>query len=125
MSRSDQWLTIFVVTVALIHVAAFFTGSVTQKLFFPLAIVNLVSGSSILIYWIQKQLRITQHIFEGREMAVLGLEAVIVFVTAYSLASNHWTSWTRVFQYIVFGIHVIILLLFIIFILTFRMKRLF
>lgn len=125
MSRSDQWVIIFAVTVALIHVAVLIIGSITHRLFYLMAIVNLISGSSIIIYWIQKQIRITQHISEGREMIVLGLEAIVVVVTAYSMASNQWNSWQKVFQYIVFGIHFILLLLFIIFILTFKMKRLF
>lgn len=124
MSRSDQGVLFIALAAAGTHISAFIAGLVTNRLPYFMSILNLVCSLVLVLYWIQKQVRITQHIFETREMLVLGLEVTVVAVSVYSLASNNWNTSLKVFQYIVSGIHLLVLLAFILFMLTFKMKKL-
>jgi len=125
MSRADQWVVIFVLAVLMIHVLALIAGLVTNRLSYFAGIVNLIMGMSVLIYWVQKQLRIEYHIFEMREWMVLLFEAAVAGISIYSILAAQWTTGFRVLQYIFFGVHSLILILLLIFMLTFKMDRLF
>lgn len=124
MSRSDQWVLFIALAAVVTHISAFIAGLVTNRLPYLMSILNLACSLILVLYWIQKQLRITQHIFETREILVLCLEVTVVVVSVYSLASNTWNTSSRIFQYIVSGIHLLVLIAFILFMLTFKMKKL-
>jgi len=125
MSKADQWVVILVLAVLMIHVFVLIAGLVTNRLSYFAGIVNLIMGMSVLIYWVQKQLRIEYHIFEMREWMVLLFEAAVAGISIYSILAVQWTTGFRVLQYIFFGVHSLILILLLIFMLTFKMDRLF
>ena len=124
MRRTDQWVITIVVILILIQSCVLTIGSVIHKLSYLTSLFNLVAGLSILIYWIQKQIRIDQHIIEAREIMVLGFEIVMAGLALYSIITNQWNSWFRIVQYIFFYAHLLALLLFLIFMLFFKMNRL-
>ncbi len=124
MSRSDQWVLFIALAAVVTHISAFIAGLVTNRLPYLMSILNLACSLILVLYWTQKQLRITQHIFETREILVLCLEVTVVVVSVYSLASNTWNTSLRIFQYIVSGIHLLVLIAFILFMLAFKMKKL-
>lgn len=124
MSRSDQCVLFIALAAVVTHISAFIAGLVTNRLPYLMSILNLACSLILVLYWTQKQLRITQHIFETREILVLCLEVTVVVVSVYSLASNTWNTSLRIFQYIVSGIHLLVLIAFILFMLTFKMKKL-
>jgi hypothetical protein len=74
---------------------------------------------------VQKQIRITQHIFEGREIAVLCLECLIAGFSIYCIVARPEGYWVKVIQYTAFGLHFTALVLFGVFLLTFKMNKLF
>lgn len=76
-----------------------------------------------MIYWIVRQLQIQQHIYEFRETAVLGAELLIVGMGIYTMISKQWVSWVKVVQYTVFGIHLGVLVVVLIFMLCFKMNK--
>ena len=124
MSKSDQWVSITLVVLIIIHFSTWIIGFVTNKLSYLTALLNLVAGLSILLYWGQKQLRIQQHYIEPREIIVLSFELLVIGCTVYSFITKQWSNGIRIAQYIFFGIHLTALLLFLIFMLTFKMNRL-
>ena len=124
MVKTDQSVIIIIVLIILIHLSIWIVGSASGKLQYLITILNLLSASSIILYWIQKQLRITQHIFELREILGLTFELSIVCIAAYSLSKDTSINWIRIFQYIIFGIHFTALILFLIFMLTFKLNKL-
>lgn len=124
MSKSDQWINITVVVFILIHLTIWIVGFLTNKLSYLTASLNLVAGMSIIVYWVQKQLRIEQHYIEFREIIVLCFELLVIGCTVYSFITRQWDNGIRIAQYIFFGIHLAVLLLFLIFTLTFKMNRL-
>lgn len=125
MSRPDQWICVAIGTIILVHISIWIVGLVTYKLPFLISILNLALGVGVILYWIYNQLRIVQHIFEAREFVVLGLEALVVAFATYSLITRQYGAWLKWIQYVTFGIHLAILIIFLLFMLTFKMKRLF
>lgn len=125
MCKADQWVRIILWISILVHVIVLVVGLMASKLSFLTAWINLIVGTSILLYWIQKQLRIELHIFEMREWIVLGFELVVVGTSLYLIATKQWSGGVRVLQYIFFGFHLLALILLAVFLLTFKMKRLF
>ena len=125
MNKSDQWVNVMLAILILIHVSILIIGLVIHKLPVLIPLLNIAVAFSIIIYWIQKQLRIEQHFNDMREMIVLGMEVIVIATAVYFINTLHRDQWLKVMQYVIFGIHLICLLLFLIFMLTFKMKRLF
>jgi len=125
MSRPDQWICVATGTIILVHISIWIVGLATYKLPFLITMLNLAFGAGVIVYWMYKQLRIVQHIFEAREFIVLGLEMLVVAFATYSAITKQYGAWLKGIQYLAFGIHLAILIVFLLFMLTFKMKRLF
>ena len=125
MNPSDYWVKAILLFGILIYAIALIGGLITHKLLLYALIINTLSGLVVIVYWIQKQLQITQHIFEAREMIFLGFEAVVVAVAVYSLLSPHVGHWLRVLQYLLFSIQFIFLVGLLLFFLFFKIDKLF
>ena len=106
------------------HIAVLIVGIKTNRTGFCLSILNLIAGLSILFYWIQKQLRIEQHLYDTTDILLIGFEIVLVAFATYFLVSKKPGNWVLIMQYVFFGIHLLALILFCVFMLTFKMKRL-
>jgi hypothetical protein len=124
MSNPDKVVIIIMLLLITIHLGVAVAGFITGRLLFLMTLLNLIAGLSIIIYWIQKQLRISQHIFEGREVLGLILELIVVGCGMYVLSKNHAVNFFKVLQYIFFSIHLLLLILALIFMLTFKMNKL-
>jgi len=124
MSKSDQWINLAILFLIVINLSVWLIGYKTHKLCSLITWLNLVAALSIFFYWIQHEISITQHIFEVREMLVLSLEVILIGCAIYSVVTHQWNTWLKIVQYFFFGIHLIILISFLIFMLTFKMNRL-
>ena len=120
----DQWINLSLLVSIAAYISILIIGLVNQKLSYLTAMLNLITALVILFYWIQKEIRIQQHMTELREIVVLCFEVIVIGCVVYSLATKQWSNWIRIVHYVVFGIHLLALLLFLIFMLTFKMKRL-
>ena len=125
MNPQDKFITIEVVIFILVHLAIWIIGYSTGKLSHLISFLNLTVAISILAYWIIKQLNIQQHFFETREFIVLFFEVTVAASALYNIVSvSHYKAFT-VFQYIVFGIDMTVLIAALIFMLAFKMTRIF
>jgi len=124
MSISDYWIKLALIFGVLIYLGTLIAGLMTHKLAQYVFIVNAISGLAVLIYWVQKQIRISQHIFEAREMIFLGFELLVVTAAIYSLLSSPISNWLKITQYIFFAIQFICLVLLLAFFLFFKMNKL-
>ena len=88
------------------------------------AITNIITGLAMLIYWVQKAIRVQRLIVETREIMVIAVELVVIAVGSFWVLSAFDSKWLRFFNYLVFGVHLLVLLLFLLFMLTFKIKRL-
>jgi peptidoglycan biosynthesis protein MviN/MurJ (putative lipid II flippase) len=124
MTNSNQSVLIILIAIIVLFFTVLIIGYRTHQLAFLISLLNLVSAMTLLIYWLQKQIRITQHIFELREMVVLSLEMMVVVCAIYGIASHQNQYWLNIIHYVVFVIHIVCLILFLMFLLTFKMDRL-
>jgi hypothetical protein len=124
MSKTDQLVSVILVIVILLYLSVFTIAIVYRKISF-LSLLNLISALSVLIYWIQKQFRISFHIADPTEIAVLCFEIAVIGVGIYSIVSKQNLNWISTIQKIVFGIHLSALILFLVFMLTFKITKLF
>lgn len=125
MSSSDQKIKIVLICCIIIHVITSIALGANFITFSSLLFLNLLSAAAIILYWIIKQLRIAKHYFELRELVVLCLEGLICSFSLYAFFSNSWSLLTRIFSWGIFAIHLLALVAFLVFMLTFKMKKLF
>lgn len=107
-----------------IHVAVLILGLKTHKTGFYVSVLNLSAGLLLLIYWIKKQLSITQHFFDWNEILMIVFEILVVVASIYMFVSEKVSSWLTLMQYLFFGIHLLALVLFFLFMCFFKIKRL-
>ena len=124
MSKTDSWVNIILITVIATYIIVWIMGLVNHKLVHYFSMVNTVTALAILTYLIQKQLHITQHYIEISEVIFLGVEALFAGISIYTLFSALVNHWLKVAQCIIFSLHLIAAILFLIFMLTFKMKKL-
>lgn len=123
MSKSDQWVSIIIVVTILIYLSVLTIGLVYHKISW-LSILNIVTALSIVIYWTQKQFRISQHIFDPLEMAVLCFEVAVIGISVYTILGKQSFNWITIIQKVIFGIHLSVLIIFLVFMLTFKINKL-
>ena len=125
MSSSDKRisvaLAVFISISSILFVSELATSSPTSKIGF----LNLAVSLSLILYWAQKQIRITHHFIELREVVVLCFEAAVVGCSIYSIFIEEQISWLRMVHFIVAGIHLLALLAFFVLMLTLKIKKLF
>ena len=124
MSRTDQWANSILVLLLLLYASVWAYGYFTNRLLYVISFLNLATGIAIIVYWVVKQLQIQQHFIEGREVAVLCFELIVIGTALYGIFSGHVNNWLKVTQYTFFGIHFLVLIGGLIFMLTFKMNRL-
>jgi len=124
MLASNHITNIILIVLIIIHFSVLTVGIKTNRTGFYLSMWNLVAGLSVLIYWVQKQLLIKQHLFGVTEILALVFEMIVIASAIYFLVSKKAGNWVVILQYVFFGIHLLVLVLFFVFMLTFKMKRL-
>lgn len=125
MNTQDKWISISLGIVILIHLTVWVAGYFNNKLFSLISFLNLAFAISILAYWIINQLRIQQHTIELREVVVLIFEVMVAASALYNTISAGNYKSLRILQYIFFGLDITILIAALIFMLTFKITRLF
>ena len=124
MNKTDQWVLITIVAVMLLHISVWVIGYWINKLPLLTAIINLLAGASVIIYWAVRQLMVTQHHIETREVIVLGFEIIVIACAVYTIVAGEKINLLKVVQYAFFGIHIMVLIAAFIFLLAFKMNKL-
>ena len=124
ISKSDQCTIIIMILLILLYLAVWAIGYFTHKLPCFISALNIATACAVVGYWAIMQLRIQQHHFELREMIVLGIEVIILIAATYSIASGNKLKWVTIMQYFVFGIHLLLLLIGLAFMFTFKINKL-
>ena len=89
-----------------------------------LSFLNILPGLAIIAYWLNKYLHYP-HRVELRELVFLCAEAVCIVVSIYFMAIARADGWLLISQYIIAGIQLAAAILFLLFILLFKIKKLF
>ncbi|MEO5594150.1 MAG: hypothetical protein ABIR15_00290 [Chitinophagaceae bacterium] len=97
-----------------------------HQLYLYVSVTNAVAGLLLMAYWIWNKLRpLKRSITERREIFVFSTEGLFVALALYALFLRESPDWLIITQYIIFTLHAITLILFLIFMLTFKIKKLF
>jgi hypothetical protein len=120
----DQLVNVSLVLLILLYISIWAIGYFTDKLFYLISLLNLLSSISIILYWALREIQIKQHIIELREIIVLSFEVIVIGCVAYSFVTRQGHGWTKIIPHVFFGIHFLVLLLALIFMLTFKLNRL-
>ena len=124
MSKPDQWVNVLLAIIIVMHISILIIGIVIHKLPVLIPLLNIAVALWVIIYWIQKQLRMQEYFIDMQEMTMLATEVVVIITGVYFIGTAHRDQWLKVMQYIVFGIHLVLLLLLLVFMFTFKIKRL-
>ncbi len=124
MSKTDKWVIIILVICILINISVWVAGLIKHKLVLYFSFLNGLTGLILITYWTAREIKITQHFIETREIAVLSFEALVIAISVYAISSASLNNWIKITQYTVFAVHFACLVLFLIFMLTFKMDRL-
>ncbi len=124
MIISDNIIRTLLISSIVLYILAFFANFLNSHSIIYILILNSVSSFSILFYWILKQFHITQHYFELSEIVVLFFEILFLVLSIYGIFCSTFNKWPKIINYGIFGIHFIVLVLFLIFMMTFKLKKL-
>ena len=124
MGKSDQGVVIIMLLLVVLYLVIWTIGYFAQKLPLFIATLNIFTALAVVGYWAIRQLQIQQHYFDVREMTVLGIEIIICIAAIYSIASGNKYKWIITIEYAVFGLHLLILVIAVIFMFTFKMTKL-
>jgi hypothetical protein len=78
----------------------------------------------VILYWVIRQLQVQQHYFDNREILLLFFEAMVIVLAAIYIFSIQKNPGLKVMQSIFFGIHFLVLILGLVFMLTFKITKL-
>ena len=124
MGKSDQWVIITIALLILLHLSILAIGYFTTKLPYLASVLNLAAGISIILYWIIRQIQIEQHTIELREIIVLFFEVVVIGGAVFYMVATQKNNWLKIMQYLFFGMHLLVLIVGLIFMVTFKMNKL-
>ena len=124
MNKTDQGVVLIMVMLLLLYLAVWAIGYFIHKLPGCISILNIASAFAVLGYWATRQVQKQQHYFDNREMIVLGIEVLVGIAAVYTIASGFKYKWVIVMQYIFFAVHLLILLIGLVFMFTFKVHKL-
>ena len=124
MVKTDQWVIITIILLILVHLSIWAIGHFTHKFAYLAAILNIAAGASVILYWVIRQMQIEQHFIESREIMVLLFEVVVIVLAVMYLLATQKSQGLKVMQAIFFGLHLTVLVLGLVFMLTFKMNKL-
>ena len=121
----DRQVVIIIIVFLFLYAAVLITGVAMHQLLLLVSVMNTIAGSLMISYWVWDKLRPLQRMTEQREIIVLSIEGLFAAVSLYAVITNGLSYWLTVVQYIIFTLHAVLLLLFLVFMLTFKIKKLF
>lgn len=125
MIISNRGLIIFVISCIVLYLLVLLDTLLNHSQLYFIKTLNVITSFSLLFYWVVKQFRIKKHYFEMWEIAVILFEILILISSWYAIILTDLPKWMTFIEYGFFLLHLMVLVLFLIFILTFKIKRLF
>jgi hypothetical protein len=125
MSISNRLAITILVSLIIIQIATGVVGSILDETLRAVTFINAFFSIAILIYRIQHEMRITQHSKDAREITFLCFEVFVAAISIYTTVFVVTNAWVTGIQYIIYFCHLTALILLLIFMLTFKIKKLF
>jgi hypothetical protein len=125
MSKSDQWIVFILSLFILLQVTVLIAGKIRGELIASVGILNLFVAALFIGYWIVRYFQVQVHIFDLWITLLLMAETGLILLTVYSVIVHYNHPILRFMQYFLFGFHLVASILFLVFMLSFKMNRLF
>jgi hypothetical protein len=125
VSKSDQFVVVVLSFFILIQVAIAVIGKLTGKFIELAGVLNLIVALLFIGYWVVRYFQVQVHSFDMWITLLLLAETILILLTAYSMMVHYGNQLVRFIQYIFFGLHLLASVLFLVFMLSFKMNRLF
>lgn len=125
MQISNNQLKALIIAGIVIYISTVLFTVITGYNIIYVAALNAASSLSLLLYWIRKQLLISRHYYDFAELFILSSEVLFFALAAYAIFFDSPGKWLSVIQFGIIGIHFAVLVFFLIFSLTFKVKKLF
>ena len=113
-----------VIAILICQIATLLIGIKISKTQVVVSYLNAIVVIGILIFWVSQNLNLQQHYFEFREAFVLCLEACILIFALYSILGFQ-NNTLKTINYIGFALHLLAAVGLLVFILTFKITKLF
>ncbi|MEO6313504.1 MAG: hypothetical protein ABIU63_03925 [Chitinophagaceae bacterium] len=121
---SDRQIIRLVVFFLVLYLCVLVAGILINQLLYATAIINATAAVLMIGYRSLDYFRLRQRKVETRELIFLLVECFCTGIAGYTLLAAHPGAWLIILQYVIFGIHALLLLLFLGFMLLFNMKKL-
>jgi len=125
MSKADSSVIAMVIVLMIGFLLLWIAGLWQHRLLEYLTWLNLLTAAVIIIYWVEHEIRIKQHFPDLKEVSMLAFEISLAGISVYALLSNNVYTWIKIVQYTSFCLHSLALVLFLVFMLTFKITKLF
>lgn len=125
MSSENRSILIIVIVTILLHISIWLIGYFTNRISYLVSFLNFLFAASILAYWLINEIIIRQNSPESRELVFVCFIFIVAGSALYKIISASHLKWLAILQYVFFGIDVAILIAALIFMLTFKISRLF
>ncbi len=125
MNQADSVVIAAVICCIAIFLLTWITGLIKHHLPLYISYLNGICGLAVIVCGLQQALRTTQHVTDIAEVAVLCAEGLLVGLSGYFIFSKQTAATVIILQYIYFGLHILALVLFLAFMLTFKITKLF
>lgn len=125
MVKSDQLVIAIIIALLIVYIAVWVVGYFTHRLSYLFSFLNAAAAMCIIGYWAINQLHIQQHVVETREMVILRLELLVTVAGVYTIVFHPVSMPFKITQYVIFGTHFIALVAALIFMLSFKITKLF
>ena len=121
-NRGVKW---GVAVLLFIYAAIYLIGRMQGHSLPYLCLLNAVSSLLAIVFFVWDKLRPLQRMPESREIIFLLVEGLFAAGALWALTISPVNAWLAGMQYLIFTLHSIVLLLLLIFVCTFRIKKLF
>ncbi len=108
-----------------VYACIFVIGSRQQQLWLYLSATNALTSLLAMVCWSWSNIRMPLRKPEPREIVFLLAEGLFAAGALCTLAISPAAAWLPLMQYVVYAVHFLTLLLVMIFVFTFRIKKLF
>ena len=123
--RTDDIIKLVLIGLLAIHFIVLILSFSSKKFLAMISILNVGLAISVLVYWIRKYM-ITGISYAGvSEMSLVIGEIIVLISGIMLLMMPHPANYLKGAHYLFFGIHILIMLLFLAFMLFFKMNKLF
>jgi hypothetical protein len=124
VNPSDKTITVIVVLLIIVHLLIP-VASIVHCSLITAIVLNLTFAVVFITYWIYKAVKINRYVLEDREKIVIGFELLVIATSLHLLITNNSYHFLNLLPFVIAVIHTIVLILFLILMLTFKIKRLF